>query len=234
MSHSDEEDLAVIALGETPGPEDEAHLATCARCRSQLDQLTAVVASARTITDADRPVPPPLDVWDTITRELGHDLDRDADVIPIGRAAGRRRMSAWLVPAAAAVMGVVLGGLVTWQLTSTGTEAQLLSSGALDPIGESGLVGTAQVAQVADHATLTVSVPGLPAADDGYYEVWMATPDTTTMVAIGTINPGEEATFTLPQGMTVSAFPVVDVSLEHFDGDAGHSATSIVRGTLSS
>jgi hypothetical protein len=52
------------------------------------------------------------------------------------------------------------------------------------------------------------------------------------MVAIGTLNPGETARFTLPAGMDASAFPVVDVSVEHFDGDAGHSATSVSRGVL--
>jgi anti-sigma-K factor RskA len=68
--------------------------------------------------------------------------------------------------------------------------------------------------------------------EDGYYEVWMATPDASTMVAIGTLNPGEEAVLTLPAGMDTAAFPLVDVSVEHFDGDAGHSAVSVVRGQL--
>ena len=34
------------------------------------------------------------------------------------------------------------------------------------------------------------------------------------------------------QGLDPAAFPVVDVSVEHFDGDAGHSAVSVVRGQL--
>ena len=79
---------------------------------------------------------------------------------------------------------------------------------------------------------LTVSVPDLPQVDDGYYEVWMATADTSTMVAIGTLSPGAEAHFTLPAGMDLGSFPVVDVSVEHFDGDTGHSAVSVVRGDL--
>jgi len=32
--------------------------------------------------------------------------------------------------------------------------------------------------------------------------------------------------------MDVAEFPLVDVSIEHFDGDAGHSADSVVRGLL--
>jgi len=77
-----------------------------------------------------------------------------------------------------------------------------------------------------------VSVPNLPTLSGEYYEVWMATPDTTTMVAIGTLNPGEEGRFILPTGMDTASFPVVDVSVEAFGGDAGHSAKSVVRGQL--
>ena len=83
-----------------------------------------------------------------------------------------------------------------------------------------------------DGAVLTVAVPDLPGVDDGYYEVWMATADAGTMVAIGTLNPGQEGQYALPEGMDVVSFPVVDVSVEHFDGEAGHSATSVVRGQL--
>jgi len=79
---------------------------------------------------------------------------------------------------------------------------------------------------------LVVSVPDLPAFSDEYYEVWMATLDTTTMVAIGTLNPGEEGRFILPAGMDTASFLVVGVSVEAFDGDAGHSAKSVVRGQL--
>jgi len=52
------------------------------------------------------------------------------------------------------------------------------------------------------------------------------------MVAIGTLNPGEEGRFILPTGMDTASFPVVDVSVEAFGGDAGHSAKSVVRGQL--
>ena len=76
------------------------------------------------------------------------------------------------------------------------------------------------------------AVPELPAVEDGYYEVWMATADAGTMVAIGTLNPGEEAVLTLPAGMQTADFPLVDVSLEHYDGDPSHSAVSVVRGLL--
>ena len=36
----------------------------------------------------------------------------------------------------------------------------------------------------------------------------------------------------MPPGVSMTDFPVVDVSLEPSDGDPGHSHNSLVRGTL--
>ena len=117
-------------------------------------------------------------------------------------------------------------------LLGTPTAGDVVASAQLAPVDGAGFAGTATVSREGEAKVLTVEVPDLPAQSDGYYEVWMATPDTTTMVAIGTLNPGETGRFTLPAGMDAADFPVVDVSVEHFDGDAGHSATSVARGTL--
>jgi anti-sigma factor RsiW len=228
--HCDDDELSLVALGEAPSPEDEAHLQQCPRCQSRLDQMTAVVASARSITDADRPMMPPVEVWESITRELG--VEDTATVTSITAAPSRRAGRTWLLAGAAAVVGVLLGGIVTSGLLNPTDSQELVASADLAPYGDSGFTGTAAVEQRADGAVLTVSVPDLPAVPDGYYEVWMASPDATTMVAIGTLSPGQEGTFTLPAGMAVDSFPVVDVSVEHFDGDAGHSAVSVVRGQL--
>jgi hypothetical protein len=228
--HCDDDELSLVALGEAPGPEDEAHLQQCPRCHSRLDQMVAVVASARGITDADRPVQPPVEVWGAITRELG--VAEAGNVTSISAAPSRRGARPWLLAGAAAVVGVLVGGIVTAGLLEPPSSQEIVASASLDPIDASGFVGTAAVEQRDAGAVLTVSVPDLPGVPDGYYEVWMATPDTATMVAIGTLSPGQEGTFALPAGMDVEAFPVVDVSVEHFDGDAGHSAVSVVRGQL--
>jgi anti-sigma-K factor RskA len=202
----------------------------CSRCQSRLDQLTAVVSSARAITDEDRPVEPPAAVWASITSELG--LEPTATVTPISSARSARSSRTWLLAGAAAIVGVLVGGLVTTALANGSDPASVVASTSLEPIADSGFTGTAAVESTKDGAVLRVNVPDLPAVEDGYYEVWMATPDTTTMVAIGTLSPGQEGTFSLPAGMEVGSFPVVDVSVEHFDGDAGHSAVSVVRGQL--
>lgn len=230
MPHCDDDDLAVIALGEAPRAEDAEHLGSCPQCRSRLEQLAAVVATARTVTPRDLPQAPPAEVWTAIAS----DLVPTASVTELAPRRGNSpRTQPWLVAVAAAVLGVVLGGAGVALLMGQESTADLVAQADLEPIDYAGITGTATVERTGTGATLTVSVPDLPAADaDGYYEVWMATPDTTTMVAIGTLNAGETETYPLPAGMSASDFPVVDVSLEHFDGDAGHSATSVVRGTL--
>lgn len=247
MLHCDDDDLSLIALGEQADEQDRAHLATCARCRSSLDELTAMVATVRSIGPDDVPVSPPPTVWAAITAELGlADADMGADHgetsagvegAPVDLAAERARRSSrrartWVLAGAAAVVGVLAGVVATSAVFSTGSTGDVVATAQLGPIDGTGFAGTATVARDGDSKVLTVEVPDLPAQSDGYYEVWMATPDTSTMVAIGTLNPGETARFTLPAGMDASAFPVVDVSVEHFDGDAGHSATSVSRGVL--
>jgi hypothetical protein len=234
VSHPDEADLALIALGEPASPADAAHLAACSRCRSRVDQLGAVVSTARTITDEDRPVAPPAAVWEGIVAEAGlTGSQAQASVTSLDQRRRRRGpVLGWLV--AAAAVGVLAGATLTTVLGSTGSndDAQVLATAPLEPVAESAYQGTAAVEQRGTESVLRVSVPDLPAVEDGYYEVWMATPDASTMVAIGTLNPGEEAVLTLPAGMDTAAFPLVDVSVEHFDGDAGHSAVSVVRGQL--
>ena len=225
MLHCDEDELAVIALGEPAGPDDEAHLQQCSRCRSRLDQLTAVVSTARTVTDRDEPTLPPAAVWNAITTELGLG---SATPLPT-----RSRRSPWPLVAAAAAIGLVVGtGVTAGVLARTETPATVVAQAPLAPVAGATATGEATVEQGPDGPVLRVSVSGLAPVEDGYYEVWMATPDTATMVAIGTLNPGQDATFALPAGMEMTSFPVVDVSVEHFDGDAGHSTQSVVRGQL--
>ncbi len=230
MLHCDDDDLAVIALGEPAGAADETHLRDCARCRAHLEQLAAVVASGRALTDSDHPVAPPAAVWASIAAELA--TDELATVTPItsARRSGRSRLL--LVAAAAAAIGVLAGGAIVGGLLGDRGAPELVAEAALKPVDDSGFSGQATIERDSNGNVLTVSIPDLPLVADGYYEVWMATADTSTMVAIGTLNPGHVGHFALPDGMDVNAFPVVDVSVEHFDGNSGHSVTSVVRGQL--
>ncbi|MCX6432223.1 MAG: anti-sigma factor [Actinobacteria bacterium] len=220
----------MISLGEPATTADEAHLRDCARCRTRLEQLTAVVASARALTDSDHPVAPPPAVWTAIAAELARDERATVTPITSARRSGRSRL--WLVAAAAAAVGVLAGGTIAGGLLGDRDVPELVAQAELAPVDDSGYSGQATIERGSSGNVLNVSVPDLPLVADGYYEVWMATADTSTMVAIGTLNPGHTGSFALPDGMDVNAFPVVDVSVEHFDGNAEHSVTSVVRGQL--
>jgi hypothetical protein len=227
VSHPDDETLALLALGE-PGAEAD-HVASCPRCQSRVDQLAAVVATARTLTPEDYPVAPPASVWAGITRELG----TDTVVTPLPSQPRSRRGRLWLVGSVAAAAGLVVGALGVSAVTARDdvAPADVVARADLAPMSPAGLAGTALVERGERGNVLVVDVPDLPEVD-GYYEVWMASPDASTMVSVGTLIPGTTATLALPAGLDPTAFPVVDISEEHFDGDTGHSSLSIVRGQL--
>jgi len=221
VSHIDDDELTMISFGEPTRPADEEHLTQCEHCQSRLKQLDFVVSTARGVTDADRPVAPPDSVWDAVVAELALTPEKPvASVTSIEVARNR------ILLGSAVTAGLILGQ------SDDALNSVVVARTKLEPVAGSGLQGTAAVEASGDSSTLRVSVRDLPAVSDGYYEVWMATADAGKMVALGTLNPGSDAAFILPRGMKTADYPLVDVSLERFDGNAGHSAVSVVRGQL--
>ena len=78
---------------------------------------------------------------------------------------------------------------------------------------------------------MSVSADGLP-ADDGYYEVWLFNPSINQMVAVGTLGAGGRGCFTVPDGIDLRAYHVVDVSAQKYNGNNTHER-SVLRGPLS-
>ncbi len=286
MRHCDPEDLALRALGEPAGPAaDDAHLAGCARCQLELDELRTVVLAGRSVTADDGLVPPPQRTWDRIADELGlaqhagqnsgqntnedtgrgashgsgHDAgDRPdpphhlasvpASVPASGQGAvealrprrGRWGRTAALV-AAAATAGVLAGvGVASLLADSPGDEPgappgsapSVLAQAPLERVGDLGVEGRAVVTRDAEGRNIAVELTGLPAPAPGsYYEVWLIDRDVTKLVSLGPLDAGR-GTLPVPDGLDLAAYPVVDVSIEPFDGDPGHSSVSVVRGTL--
>ena len=232
MSHCDEEVLALLALGEVVDSRDVAHAQECARCSALLEEYREVVGVGRTVTSADLPAAPPAEVWAAVSAEVARDRAVGDVVRSLDSARSRRRRGGYVLAAAAAVVGLVAGSAVTASVVNRPDSVQVVASAQLDPMDGAVVSGNAVVQTVDGTSQLKVTVPDLPNADGGYYEVWMATADAKIMVAIGSLNPGSTAVYTLPEGMDLASFPIVDVSLETYDGDPGHSATSVVRGSL--
>ena len=181
--------------------------------------------SARAVTDGDRPMAPPDIVWQRITDEI----ESDGPVFAKRSGAAGPRMG-WF--ALAAAVGILVGSVGTILTVNQQDSAPTIAQAELDPLPGKAAQGVAQVRQTAAGPVLRVEVPDLP-QPDGYYEVWMLSPEADSMVSIGVLGEGAVNEFPLPAGMDMQAFPVVDISVEQFDGDVTHSADSVVRGTLS-
>ena len=156
MSHTDDEALALLALGESVSRDDETHVAGCLRCQSRLDQLSAVVSSARGIAPADYPTAPPLSVWHGITTELGM-TDSVVAPLPAGTRPGRGRM--WAVASVAAAIGLIAGGAGVATMSDRQPEAAVVATAELGAMSDAGLTGTAVLHRGDAGNLLTVSVP---------------------------------------------------------------------------
>lgn len=229
MSHVDPDMIALIALGESALPGDLEHVRNCVQCQGEVDELTAIATSARSISPADRPVSPPAQVWDRIEAELGMPVSVPEVAVKAKTRGTNRGMFAL-----AASVGVLVGGLGTYIALSTessDSRANIVAQASLEPLRDVTEPAQASVQQINGDQVLNVQASGLPATD-GYYEVWLLAPDAVSMISVGMLDASEGGRFPLPASIDLAAFPIVDISLEHFDGDVTHSADSILRGKL--
>ena len=220
MAHCEPQTLSLIALGEQPSADDALHLVTCDSCRRDWESMRATVDVARDLDD--ELLTPPDHVWAAIAEEISAD---SGTVVPMR---SRRRTAPWI--ALAAAVGVVLGGAIGASVMRS-TPPEIVASVPLEPLAEYSAAGTASVEVVDGTEMLAVDVTGLPATD-GYFEVWLLAPDSSSMIALGTLGPDEKAVLPLPAGVSLADYPVVDISAEPYDGDPTHSTDSVVRGTL--
>jgi anti-sigma-K factor RskA len=177
--------------------------------------------------DYDLPAPPP-GVWSAISDRAGASADRPTAVEPLRPPPSRQ--SRWLVLAAAAAVVAVLLGLGAF-VAARDSGPEVLASTVLEPLTGAEGPGEARLVESDGGRQLDVSFDGaLPAADGGYYEVWLIDRQVDRMVSLGPVRA--DGTYDVPAGVDVEEFPVVDVSAEPADGNPTHSGASVLRGTL--
>lgn len=238
MQHCDPDDLALAALGEPDlSPSDRAHLSACPTCSADFSSLRQVVGVARDSRGVEL-VDPPAEVWRTIDAALA-----PTEVVSL---ADRRSGSAppgwtrWVPVGVAAAVGAVFGGLLTGAVTidrpgeapppQIVAEAQLAAlPDGVETVGRGNAVFEKDVD---GDDLLVVNTSGLE-NPEGFYEVWLINPDTSGLIAVGTIGSGaQQVTFPVPAGIDPKEFSVVDISDEPLDGDPDHSKVSVLRGAL--
>lgn len=233
MRHLDPDLIALIALGEQVSSDgDRAHLSSCAECAAELDNLAWAATVGRTTLGAGGVTAPTTRVWSRIADELRLG-DAAASVVPVASLVGRRRRrrTAFLASAAAVAL-LAGGGLLSWQV-SRPAAPEVLAIATLDAYpGWTGAIGAATLEREADGARV-VNISIDAAAGTGFREVWLVTSDATELVSLGVVRGGR-GSFTVPDGIDLSRYDLVDISEEPYDGNPQHSGDSIVRGQLES
>lgn len=150
-----------------------------------------------------------------------------------------RRAPVW-VPLAAAAAGAVLGAAAVAAVLGQGdAEVQppaavptIVGDATLEPVAAEDFTGRAEMIETAGgDLELTVEISTAPDPESGYFEVWLRDAEGTQLISLGSAT-GESTTFTVPAGIDLSQYPVVDVSHEHFDGDPTHSGTTLAEGPM--
>lgn len=244
MPHLDEDQLALLALGEQPeDPAINEHLGSCERCGQELQELRRVVTAGRSNAEVMQPLTAPAPhVWDGIATAAGIEAASSREQPtkePPGRGAvtrlrpqaQRRGIPTWLSVAAGVAIGVA-GAVAVQALDSESPtpEDDLIASATLAEFGPTGTTGTAEIRQSGDARVVQVSLDE-PAEGGGFREVWLLDAEAGALISLGVLN-GTESSFELPDDLDLRDFPTVDISREPLDGDPAHSADSIARGEL--
>lgn len=237
MKHLDDEFLAELTLDpEAPvDPVLAEHLAACEQCRDQLYALRRtrqLVATA----EPDAFTAPPPGVWAAISEAMATDAEPAAPALR--QPQPRRRTGAggpWLLAAAAAVVGIVLGALggrVLWAPAAQPTGEVVLATASLNTLDTGIQEGTAELVDTPAGVELRVTTQPLD-NPDGYLEVWLINTDGKRMVAVGQLANGISGVFSVPQPVIDNGYVIVDISREALDDKPQHSGDSVVRGKLS-
>ena len=237
VEHLDRDSLALLALGEPAERASTTHLEGCPPCAGELESFRHIVARARAADPADLDLPaPPVAVWEQVHQRSTDEADPasttpdDTDLpAPTPLSAARRRHRAWWLSAAAALAAVVAIGGGALLASDPDPPPLVLAVAELEPLDERADPLAARV--VADDAGVSLEVDEavLPESD-GYYEVWLIDEAVDGMVSLGPLQPGGR--HRVPDGLDLGAFPILDVSVEPFDGDPAHSGDSLLRAQL--
>ncbi|WP_457946021.1 anti-sigma factor [Pseudarthrobacter sp. alpha12b] len=171
------------------------------------------------------------------------DQEPDAAPTPLRPRAQERgtRPRLWMAAAAAGVLiGTAAGWTAAGVLERPGTPApgstqsapasRVLAQTSLTPLPAHSGSGEAQVEQLPDGTRqLTIRLSADRTA--GYRQVWVATSDLSGMVSLGVL-ADDTGTFTVPAGIDLAQYPIVDVSNQAYNGNPAHSDDSVARGKL--
>ena len=242
MTHLNPDRLADSALG-TGDPltaAEEKHLDSCAECRDELAELSRIAELGRNPERVAHQLVPTEAMWQSIQVQLATETPATTEaaaepapssptVTELPRRTARPR--SWLLVAAAAVVGLIIGAGVT--TVAVRDQVEVTSSTALEALpGQTGQ-GTADLVSDRGRPELRVQIDA-PPTPDRYREVWLINTDGQRMYTLGVLPDDGRASYPLPPELAgqLQGFTIVDVSIEPYDGNPAHSRESQVRGSL--
>ena len=258
MAHLNPDRLADQVLGdeEPLTAAEQDHLASCAECRDELAELSRIANLGRQPEHIVPELVPANSIWESIQGQLAGQAPTAATtepaaattepaaattegaadsaptsptVVELPTRTPRRR--SWLLVAAAAVLGLIVGAGVTVEVFRDQVEVTAATS--LEPLPGQVGHGTAELVSDQGRPELRVQIDA-PATPDRYREVWLINTDGERMYSLGVLPNDGRATYPLPPALAgqLQDFTIVDVSVEPYDGNPAHSRDSQVRGVL--
>lgn len=235
MSHLDEDVIAELALGDVSPEAHRLHVQSCGVCAQRLRELEATLASVRSLDSSSSLLTPPESVWRNIQAEIQTDaVPEGVDEVMLARARRSGSQRPWALAAAAAA-GALIGGVAVGALVSEPNQGEppLVAQTGLTDLRTEEPAGFASLHSLPDGTGVLVLDMAAEQVEGAALEVWLISSDFDGMISLGHLTEGNSS-FVIPAGFDVSQFPIVDVSIEPFDGDPTHSGESMTRGTLES
>lgn len=192
-----------------------------------------LAALARTLSVADTHLDePPPGLWAGIEARVAAGDPALKAASPSAPVVALRRRWPVVIGAAAAGLLIAVG---SWSLTRSDDPADRLDQVALSNVGlaPEGAASHAEatLVRIGDgEYALDVDVSDLPAAADGFLELWIIDTEVEGMYSLGPLHGSGR--YPLPEHVDPAGFPVVDISIEPTDGVPTHSGKSILRGQL--
>ncbi|MEV7243016.1 anti-sigma factor [Streptomyces sp. NPDC093248] len=260
MKHTDEETLALMALGELPSDSDDLHLQTCPACRGELEALRRVVTASRAPDPEDfELLEPPAELWTEIADELAvaqahagvvtavtegpravtaaAEEERTASPAehstPTPRAARRPLLSRRArFSVALAACAALLGATAGSTVTWWVTRGDSTAAAAHSrPLDSLRPSSTGYASLRGTGAHRSLTIQVKGLpTTSGYFEVWLMDRSHTNLVSMGVLDPDGKATLPVPENIDLREYSVVDVSVQPYNGKPDHSGKSIVRG----
>jgi anti-sigma-K factor RskA len=227
--HTDVAAYAAGLLERREAHEFEAHLAGCARCAAELDELRPL-ADLLAGTAGPMPEPPPgLQPLTLLAVERAAVQPGPRSRPPLRRRAHRRR---GLVLALACACAVTLGVLAASRERSAPLEVVATLRGEQS-------VATVEVVKTGIGRVVrfeTDDLPILPAGD--YYELWWVGPRDSARspnrISAGTFHPDEDGVsrVTFAAAVDPAKYPRLAVTAEPGDGDPAPHGPDVLRGRV--